>query len=83
MWIESYSQGMDQPFWKNKVTLTGHVVWEKPSKARCVDEAKTSPDVQPTGDAQVVRGNSGSRVVDSAGAGGGHQRQDGGGAGDA
>ena len=53
-----------------------HVVWEKPSKARCVDEAKTDTDVQPAGDAKIVRGNSESRVVDSGGNSGGHQRTD-------
>jgi hypothetical protein len=58
-----------------------HVVWEKPNKAICVDEAKTNPDVQSAGDAKVVRGDSGSRAMDSGGAGGGHQRQNGGGAG--
>ena len=54
-----------------------HVVWEKPSKARCVDEAKTDTVVQPAGDAGSVRGNSESRVVDSGGKSGGHQRANG------
>ena len=60
-----------------------HVVWEKPAKARCTDEAQTSQNVQPTGDAQVVRGNSESRAVDTGGTSRGHQRANGGGAGNA